>query len=83
TEASVALRWFSNGDIFSRDGADNDLRLQTFRVVGNIDGQDFSIRYARSNTFKFTNYFYNNADDSVGRGVLVNFNATKALLSPN
>ncbi|MBI5812735.1 MAG: S-layer homology domain-containing protein [Meiothermus silvanus] len=81
TEASVALRWFSNGDIFSRDGADNDLRLQTFRVAGNIDGQDFSIRYARSNTFKFTDYLLNNSDPA-GRGVLVTFNATKALLSP-
>ncbi len=84
TEASAALRWLGpDGSLFPRDGGDNDLSLQTFRVAGNIDGQDFSIRYARSNLFKFTDYFYNNADSPLGRGVLVNFNATKGFLSPN
>ncbi|MDW8481805.1 MAG: S-layer homology domain-containing protein [Meiothermus sp.] len=82
-EASAALRFFNEGSVFSRDGADNDLRLQSFSVSGNFDGQPFSARYSRSNTFRLTEYLLNNGTDAAGRGALVTFNATKALLSPN
>ncbi|ADH62052.1 S-layer domain protein [Allomeiothermus silvanus DSM 9946] len=83
TEATAALRWRSpNGSLWSRDGTDNDLRLERFTVKGNIDGQDFSIGYARVLTYKFNDYFFE--DNGSGyRGASISFNASKAFLSPN
>lgn len=83
TEATAALRWRGpDGTLWSRDGADNDLRLERFTVKGNIDGQDFSIGYARTLTYKFNDYFFE--DNGSGyRGASISFNASKAFLSPN
>ncbi|HEU4743382.1 MAG TPA: S-layer homology domain-containing protein [Meiothermus sp.] len=84
TEASVALRWRSpNGSLWVRDGADNDLRLQSFTVKGNLDGQDFSLAYSRALVYKFNDYFFEDDGGSGYRGAIVNFNASKGFLSPN
>lgn len=80
SEASATLR-FSAGAGNLQVPA-NTISLERFTVKGNIDGQDFSIGYARVLTYKFNDYFFE--DNGSGySGASISFNASKAFLSPN
>lgn len=95
-EARIQLRWTQDGAPrledalptvgFTQNVASGIPQVMVVSVKGNIDGQPFSIAYNRFNAFRFTNYFMSNADPNytagLGRGVKVDFSATKAPFSP-
>lgn len=78
TEASAVLRFTGgDGNVFQKD----TVQLRSFSVAGNVDGQPLTLRYSDKNTFRFTPYFMNNSKGA-GRGALVTFSASRALLAP-